>query len=66
MEPFEPLLPAYSVSGEQVLDTTANKIGDDAIAGSLGNSHYSYSYPFYQLATGGCTQKAEPVRGVYP
>ena len=23
-------------------------------------------YLLYQLGTGGCTQKAEPVRGVYP
>ena len=25
----------------------------------------SYSYPLYQLGTGGHTQKAEPVRSVY-
>ena len=28
--------------------------------------HLSYYYQLYQLGTGGRTQKAKPVRGVYP
>ena len=38
-----------------------------------GFTHVSHIWPdivicylLYQLGTGGCTQKAEPVRGVYP
>ena len=33
---------------------------------SLLSCYCCCCYLLYQLGTGGCTQKAEPVRGVYP
>ena len=30
------------------------------------HSYNAFCYQFYQLGTGGCTQKAKPVQGVYP
>ena len=39
---------------------------DTLTAATPRTMHAVYCYHVYQLGTGGCTQKAKPVRGAYP